>query len=250
MLTVQQKNSIKKYIKDNFKVDVTKIIINDYFTARDPDNYIYYAYYKSRNNGKNSSSLTVKVARKPNEKGLKMGFVCSSYMSNVNTDMADILKNKIYKTFKKVAHMSQNCEIEVEIRLNGILSKNIYLEDLSEPFNPDILYMVLYRHVPTQKMQDVSIDITETDNKAIYHTVNENSFVLENNNDRIHSEYTDKNEALKFGILEIMKYLINNDKTMVEFKDSMIEDFETCNTADELVSLYDKQTTISKMISI
>lgn len=250
MLTVQQKNSIKKYIKDNFKVDVTRIIINDYYTERDPDNYIYYAYYKSKNNGKNSSSLAVKVARNKDEKGLKMGFVCSSYMSNINTDMADILKNKIYKTFKKVSHMSQNCEIEVEVRLNGILSKNVYLEDLSEPFNPDILYMVLYRHVPTQKMQDVSIDITETDNKVIYHTVNENSFVLEDNKDRIHSEFKDKNEALKFGLLEIMKYLINNDKTMVEFKDSLIEDFETCNTVDELVSLYDKQTTISKMISI
>jgi hypothetical protein len=250
MLTVQQKNSIKKYIKDNFKVDVTRIIINDYYTERDPDNYIYYAYYKSKNNGKNSSSLAVKVARNTDEKGLKMGFVCSSYMSNINTDMADILKNKIYKTFKKVSHMSQNCEIEVEVRLNGILSKNVYLEDLSEPFNPDILYMVLYRHVPTQKMQDVSIDITETDNKVIYHTVNENSFVLEDNKDRIHSEFKDKNEALKFGLLKIMKYLINNDKTMVEFKDSLIEDFETCNTVDELVNLYDKQTTISKMISI
>lgn len=249
MLTKEQKVGIKQYIKDNFKVDVTRIALNKYITERDADNDIYEAYYKSSNK-KTASSIIVKVSREKLQKGNKLEFVASSCLSNIKIDMAVLLKDKIYTTFKKIAHMSQDNEIEVEVRLNSIVSKNIYLEDLPKVFNPDVLYLVMYKHVPTQKMEDIHIDITENNNKVIYHMLNENSIVLQNNKDRIHSQFENKNEGLKFGVSAIMKHLIENDNSISEFKDILVEDFNYCDTVEQLLDLYDKQNTVYKMVTI
>lgn len=239
MLNNKQKKEIKQYIKNHFKIEITRISFSKSYSKHSAD--VYYASYKSQFK-KDSAAILIKVPKTDEPLNSNIELHTNYYFSNLENDMIHLFHNTLYLDLVNALKIIVNDHMSFELRISSVV-------DLMPNFNPELTYSILYKDVKTQKIRDLSIDITESTNKFLFRAVNENAIIYAQQNYTIRNEFNNKTEASKFALLKIIDYLHYADKCSFPF-DGTLSDFESCASFSDMASLYEKYFCVYSMMVV
>lgn len=239
MLNDKQKKEIKQYIKNHFKIETTRISFSKSRSNCRAD--VYYASYKSQFK-KDSATILIKIPKTDDSLNSNIELHTNYYLSNLENDMTHIFHNTLYLDLVHALKIIDNDHMNFELRISSVV-------DLMPNFNPELAYSIIYKDVKTQKIRDLSIDITESTNKFLFRAVNENAIIYAQKNYTIRNEFNDKTEASKFVLLKIIDYLHYADKCSFPF-DGTLSDFESCSSFSDMVILYEKYFCVYSMVVV
>lgn len=248
-LTKKQKDNLKKIIKDKIGVDVTRISMwNSLYQDEHPEEENYSLYFKNENKG-----LWLHLKKETDNNNFILNFsAVSSVIFNIFFNfISQGIVSKLDEIIKIVNYKDLIVLQEFEI-IDLALGD---LNNIDESLDIKWSFLLKYLHIPNDHFLHFSTYVTESENKVVVRSMNENIIVLTADDEidlkkREVAVFDDKEKALKYLMLSFIECIHYISNYRVPFEDTLFEHFEKIETLDELIEDYKKERLVQHMLAI
>lgn len=248
-LTKKQKDNLKIFIKEKIGVDVTRISMwNSLYQDTHPEEENYSLYCKGKTKG-----AWLHLKRETANNNFVLNFTAASFV--IFADFFHLINKGIYAQLDEIIRIVdyKNLIVIQEFEILDLALGD--LNNLDESLDIKWLFLLKYLHLPNDHFLHFSTYVTESENKVIVRSMNENMSVL-NGDDEIDLKtrevavFDDKEKALRYFMLSFIECIHYISNYRIPFEDTLFEHFEKIETLDELIEVYKKERLVQDMLAI
>ena len=245
-LTKKQKDNLKKIIKEKIGVDVYRISLWDsLYQTEHPEEENYSLYCKGKSRG-----AWLHLKKETANNNFVLNFTAASCV--IFSDFFHLINKGIYARLDEIINIVnyKNLIVLQQFEILDLASGD--LDNLDESVDIKWSFVLKYLHITSDYFLDFSTYVTESENKVIVRSMNENMSVLRSDEDIVLKErevavFDDKEEALRYLMLSFIECIHYLSKHSVMLEHRSYEDFEKNKTLADLIDHYKNERLVDEM---
>jgi len=245
-LIKKQKDNLKKFIKEKIGVDVYRISLWDsLYQTEHPEEENYSLYCKGKTKG-----AWLHLKKETANNNFVLNFTSPSFV--IFSDFFHLINKGIFSQLNDIINIINYKDLIVipEFEIIDLASGD--LNNLDESIDIKWSFVLKYLHLPSDYFLDFSTYVTESENKVIVRSMNENISVLRADEDIVLKErevaiFDDKEKALRYLMLSFIECIHYLSKHSVMLEYHPYEDFEKNETLADLLEHYKNQRLVDEM---
>lgn len=248
-LTKQQKENLKRVLKEKIGVDVYRISMWDsLYQANHPEEENYSLYCKGKTKGN-----WLQLRRETDNNNFVLNFTAGSHA--IFSDFFHLITKGIYSQLDEIIGMVNYKDLIIIPEFEVLDLALGDLNNIDESIDIKWSFWLKYLHIPSDRFLHFSTYVTESEDKIIVRSMNENKTVLTADDDldlktREVAVFDNKEKALRYFMLSFIECIHYLSKHRVIMEHHTYEDFEKNETLTELIEHYKKERLVYDMLHI